>query len=104
MTDLMILGEMARRPKPMLKRAKMDIHSIIWLTTKGRRIRRFGNRNEFWKTQDIIISKLLFSHYGIYGNATRSKKIYPFPYTIYKRSIKCERGKKKKKNAIQYSP
>lgn len=47
MANLMILGGMARRPKPMLKRAKMDIYSIIWLTTKERRIRRFGNRNEF---------------------------------------------------------
>lgn len=47
MANLMILGGTARRPKPMLKRAKMDIYSIIWLTTKERRIRRFGNRNEF---------------------------------------------------------
>jgi hypothetical protein len=48
MADLMILGETARRPKPMLKRAKMDIYSIIWLTAKERRIRRFGNRSEVY--------------------------------------------------------
>lgn len=49
MTDLMTLGGMARKPKPMLKRAKMDIYSIIWLTTRERRIRRFGNRDDFGK-------------------------------------------------------
>lgn len=52
MADLMILGGMARRPRPMLKRAKMDIYSIVWLTTKGRRMRRFlVIEMSLWKTK-----------------------------------------------------
>lgn len=79
MADLMILGGMARKPKPMLRRAKMDICSRIWLIIKERRIRRFGNRNEFGKPRyniQIVSSVIMVSMVMLYASKNISVPIY----------------------------